>query len=751
METFKYDPIDLERPAFRLLRLLKGDGRDLVCELFQAFLDQRDSVVSYEALSYTWGSTEICDRINVNGRWLRITQNLYRALQDLRLRDQDRVLWVDAICIDQGHTKERGHQVQQMGEIYKNAEQVIVWLGPTTYETDVVIDSLRQLQVESNKHTCKDWKRTDQRWLDLWMMVQPILQMEHVDLAFYQRLGLRSLLDRSWFRRVWILQEAANAQAAVVYCGTKYVQARFLSLAPLLIGLIPDPHCQAVLDILPGPARKDSWWSQSRDLYTLLRNFGRSEAQDERDKIYALLGMLSYANKPHMLLPDYKKTTQDLTLDVIRFLYFDKPDVLMPYQLGTIYNLLPKLRALNKIALKRQVELSQKETMSIILQRIDFEITGEMIIAATAHNSDREVMELLFQQQGDKIRVSEEELNDASQYLSRGKRVMELSLQCQEDEVKGRDAVVKLLLATDANVHSKDGDTGRTQISYAAERGHEALVKLLLAIGANLNAKDKLGRAPLIYAGRNGHAAVVKLLLDQGADWEAKCNDGTSLCCAADNGHEAVVKLLLDRGANTEAKNHSGYKPLCCAANKGHEAVVKLLLDRGADIEAENYSNYTALCCAAKNGHEAVAKLLLDRGADIEAEYRDDYTPLCYAADNGHEAVAKLLLDHGANIEAKKRDGRIPLFKDLYGWTPLCRAVTKGHEAVVKLLLDRGANIESNSHGPAPLCLAADNGHEAMVRLLLDRGANIKAKSFSSGMTLYQAVTKGREAIVKLL
>ena len=80
MESFRYDPIDLERPAFRLLRLLKGDGRDIACELFQAFLDERENAVSYEALSYTWGAAEICDGIEVNGRWLPTTLNLYREI-----------------------------------------------------------------------------------------------------------------------------------------------------------------------------------------------------------------------------------------------------------------------------------------------------------------------------------------------------------------------------------------------------------------------------------------------------------------------------------------------------------------------------------------------------------------------------------------------------------------------------------------------------------------------------------------------
>jgi hypothetical protein len=80
MESFTYDPIDLEGPAFRLLRLLKGEGGVIQCELFQAWLRQCENAISYEALSYTWGSPEISDSIEVNGRSLGTTLNLYSAL-----------------------------------------------------------------------------------------------------------------------------------------------------------------------------------------------------------------------------------------------------------------------------------------------------------------------------------------------------------------------------------------------------------------------------------------------------------------------------------------------------------------------------------------------------------------------------------------------------------------------------------------------------------------------------------------------
>ncbi|OCK87755.1 uncharacterized protein K441DRAFT_670250 [Cenococcum geophilum 1.58] len=83
MDAFKYEPIDLKGPTFRLLRLFKGSESDIKCELFQAWL-YSDNAISYKALLYTWGSTEMSKYIRINGRTLGVTKNLYSALQHLR-------------------------------------------------------------------------------------------------------------------------------------------------------------------------------------------------------------------------------------------------------------------------------------------------------------------------------------------------------------------------------------------------------------------------------------------------------------------------------------------------------------------------------------------------------------------------------------------------------------------------------------------------------------------------------------------
>ena len=64
-----------------------------------------------------------------NGKIIRVTVNLYAVLKRLKDSSNGSLLWADAICIDQGNIKERGYQVKIMGQIFKNAGMVRVWLG----------------------------------------------------------------------------------------------------------------------------------------------------------------------------------------------------------------------------------------------------------------------------------------------------------------------------------------------------------------------------------------------------------------------------------------------------------------------------------------------------------------------------------------------------------------------------------------------------------------------------------------------
>lgn len=101
--TYKYTRIDLATDAIRLVRLLRGEqSQPIECEIFETYLHQVEGV-PYEALSYVWGTKESDDAIWLNGHQFELTENLYEALIHLRRPDEDRVLWIDAICIDQRH------------------------------------------------------------------------------------------------------------------------------------------------------------------------------------------------------------------------------------------------------------------------------------------------------------------------------------------------------------------------------------------------------------------------------------------------------------------------------------------------------------------------------------------------------------------------------------------------------------------------------------------------------------------------
>ncbi|KAK5996170.1 Heterokaryon incompatibility 6-like protein [Cladobotryum mycophilum] len=406
MEKYKYEPLDLSGAAIRLLRLHKGSGGKISCDLFHT---TRDNANSYEALSYTWGSVQTVKTVTVNGKNLDITKNLFVALGYLRQKDRDRTLWVDAICIDQSDHKERGHQVQQMGGIYKQADSVIFWLGIADYHVNVFMKSMQLLQDTSTAPECKTWKKQDDRWQGLWQKLQPILRALHGTSWTAQRRGLQTILHRPWFRRVWILQEVAHARTALVCCGKRSFSAHLFGLAPLLLWVTPDSHCQAVLDIMPGAWRQSSWWGQNRDLYTLLLHFGDSEASEPRDLIYALRAISADTRDLDILQPDYNKTEEMLVYDVLSFLHYRVDNTLKVRQRPkSVRQLVATLRTLNPISCVTLASVSKKSNMKMLLNRTEIKVNLQLLKTAVRHDASGELTKLLLHRQRDELRLDRE-------------------------------------------------------------------------------------------------------------------------------------------------------------------------------------------------------------------------------------------------------------------------------------------------------------------------------------------------------
>ena len=138
--------VDTTQHQIRIFEVQPGSHDDPVeCTLKVASLD--DKSLEFTALSYVWGIPSETATIVVNRHPVSVTTSLASALRNFRnLLSQEtilrRILWVDAVCINQHDPAERIFQVQMMGDIYSSATDVFVFLGDGNRHTDFALDRM---------------------------------------------------------------------------------------------------------------------------------------------------------------------------------------------------------------------------------------------------------------------------------------------------------------------------------------------------------------------------------------------------------------------------------------------------------------------------------------------------------------------------------------------------------------------------------------------------------------------------------
>jgi hypothetical protein len=202
MDPYAYSPLP-DANGTRFLRLLPGSHEaEIDCDLFPVDFHQLFPVYSkygeYEALSYVWGDKSVRKNIIVNGRSLGITTNLHAALLRLRYRSTSRLLWIDAICINQTDIEERAAQVERMATIYALAECVLVWLGPEQNRSNHAFNLIRK--AAQTRGTGGEVLESSAigNFSDLQMVgtSKPGI--------FSDAGALHRLLSRAWFSRIWV-------------------------------------------------------------------------------------------------------------------------------------------------------------------------------------------------------------------------------------------------------------------------------------------------------------------------------------------------------------------------------------------------------------------------------------------------------------------------------------------------------------------------------------------------------------------
>ncbi|TVY23582.1 Heterokaryon incompatibility protein 6,OR allele, partial [Lachnellula hyalina] len=293
-------PQRLQPRHVRFLKLLSGlESEPIQCELVESGLD---NALGFEALSYVWGDPKIRQEIQCEGSEFSITANLYQALQHLRQSSSARLIWADAICINQDGIEERNQQVQLMREIYSRASRVVVWLG-LEYGEDVTVATslMRTIYAACSKHA----EIIDADLITLAVAYQGLNGVTPDQL---ERLGdhcspkhprswpaLRNFFARPWFTRVWCIQEIVLARDSIVLVGEDSISWNMVGVtACWLTGQMSESD-------FDGPSHLDdiSYYNaycmfddgdkDELGLLQILAKYRDFESTDPKDKVYGLL------------------------------------------------------------------------------------------------------------------------------------------------------------------------------------------------------------------------------------------------------------------------------------------------------------------------------------------------------------------------------------------------------------------------------------------------------------------------------
>lgn len=184
-----YDKLPKQRHTIRLLNLLSSssDNPQIECELITPKGDETKRK-PYYALSWCWGKEKPSQYVSIRkGRkkYAKYVQpNLFAALHALRHHQNDRFLWIDAICINQEDLDEKNHQVEMMHEIFGNAECVCIWLGEASKSSRTALRFIKDevLKLQNFDELCENATSTPK-----WRALLELMQREWFSRRWYDR------------------------------------------------------------------------------------------------------------------------------------------------------------------------------------------------------------------------------------------------------------------------------------------------------------------------------------------------------------------------------------------------------------------------------------------------------------------------------------------------------------------------------------------------------------------------------------
>lgn len=227
----------------------------------------------YQTVSYAWGESHddgshLTHAIWCDGKLLHVTASLHAAVQMIRghmdsgnllIHGTRPAFWADAVCIGQGNLQERNHQVNMMAKIYSKSSRVLVWLGEALQGDD---ERLVKLVTAASERSMSHSSELSETAIEV----------------------VRSVLQRQWFKRRWVIPEFALQAVRTVLYGRYAIDCQ--SFIQLLRW--------ARLSRLAGPMDHTRLWNGLRTKRWLLANlhrFSHAECSVPLDLIFALVSI----------------------------------------------------------------------------------------------------------------------------------------------------------------------------------------------------------------------------------------------------------------------------------------------------------------------------------------------------------------------------------------------------------------------------------------------------------------------------
>jgi hypothetical protein len=305
---YKYQSLARTK-SIRLLQITKTVRRGVVLEMVPVDLDVAPS---FRCVSYTWGDLPLDHAIVIDGQLIPISAVVRQLIANLASYEYRKLVWIDAVCINQNDAAEKSHQVQLMRDIFHKAESVLIWLGELPSPYDQQVRSCQKISFRRQPDILDFCFNSLPFELLLWNCRQKIDDKRLCEMIY------NTVLGHTFWYRCWIIQEITVSSKLQVLCGSlstswdqlvKFVgdiqhqdEMRNDGERKYAGPRHPEGIKQILLleDIRQGFGEDDDVW----DLAGILRKCAHFKATDQRDRVYALLSLVRKRERD-LVIPDY--------------------------------------------------------------------------------------------------------------------------------------------------------------------------------------------------------------------------------------------------------------------------------------------------------------------------------------------------------------------------------------------------------------------------------------------------------------